>query len=137
MGLFCFPIFPLFATFAHQLKTLNMAYIFITSDAEVREQITINYRFYAIKAFTFALLTEKGDVIEHEVKNTFISNPLFKKGNFPVKSALTELVDANISQTERKLAAGLGVKIVKLVLEPFGRRPISEDESLYNFDPLD
>ena len=93
-----------------------MAYNFITSDAEVREQITINYRFYAIKAFTFALLTEKGDVIEHEVKNTFISNPLFK--------------------TERKLAAGLGVKIVKLVLEPYGRRPISEDESLYNFDPL-
>ena len=113
-----------------------MAYNFITSDAEVREQITINYRFYAIKAFTFALLTEKGDVIEHEVKNTFISNPLFKKGNFPVKSALTELVDANISQTERKLAAGLGVKIVKLVLEPYGLRPISEDESLYNFDPL-
>lgn len=114
-----------------------MVYNFITSDSEIREQITINYRFYAIKAFTFALLTERGDVIEHEVKNTFISNPLFKKGNFPLKSALSEMVDVNTSQAEKRLAAGLGVKIVKLVVEPYGRRPISDDDRLYNFDPLD
>lgn len=114
-----------------------MAYNFITSDNEVREQISINYRYYAIKTFTFALLTERGDIIEHEVKNTFINNPLFKKGNFPLKSALTEMVDANISQSERVLARNLGVKIVKLKVEPYGRRPVSDDDSLYNFDPLD
>jgi hypothetical protein len=114
-----------------------MVYNFITSDSEIREQITINYRFYAIKAFTFALLTERGDVLEHEVKNTFVGNPLFKKGNFPLKSALSEMVDANTSQAERRLAAALGVKIVRLVVEPFGRRPISDDDRLYNFDPLD
>lgn len=114
-----------------------MAYNFITSDNEVREQISINYRYYAIKFFTFALLTERGDIIEHEVKNTFISNPLFKKGNFPLKSALTEMVDANISQSERVLARNLGVKIVKLKVEPYGRRPVSDDDNLYNFDPLD
>ncbi len=114
-----------------------MMYNFVTSDSDIREQIAINYRFYAVKAFTFALITDKGDIIEREVKNTFITNPLFKKGNFPLKTALAEMVDMNINPAERVLARDLGVKIVKLVVEPFGRRSLSDDDRLYNYDPLE
>ena len=39
-----------------------MVYNFITSEPEIREKINVNYRYYTIKSFTFALLTEKGDV---------------------------------------------------------------------------
>ncbi|WP_047444377.1 hypothetical protein [Alistipes sp. ZOR0009] len=114
-----------------------MVYNFITSEPEIREKINVNYRYYTIKSFTFALLTEKGDVISREVGNTFITNPLFKKGNFPLKMALGELVDANTSAQERILGRSLGVKIVKLEVEPFGRRAAVDDDRIYNFDPLD
>lgn len=117
--------------------TCTMVYNFITSDAEVREQININYRFYSIKAFTFALLTEKGDVITREVSNTFVGNPLFKKGNYPLKSALTEFVNTHTTSSEKRLAQSFGVKIVLLVVEPYGRRAIADDDRLYDFDPLE
>lgn len=114
-----------------------MVYNFITSDSEIRELIGINYRYYSIKAFTFELLTEKGDVVTRKVENTFVGNPLFKKGNFPLKSALTEFVDSSTSQAEKQLARNFGVKIAILEVEPYGRRPLVDDDRLYSFDPLD
>jgi|GEM_PF-4540275 hypothetical protein len=114
-----------------------MIYTFISSDPDIREQITVNYRFYAIKRLVFALLTDSGEVIVREVKSTFIQNPLYKKGNFPIKQALSELVDLNTSAAEKQLARDLGVKLVKLEVEPFGRRSIVDDDRLYKFDPLE
>lgn len=114
-----------------------MAYNFISSDSEIREQISINYRFYAIKAFEFALLTPSGDVVVRKVENTFVNNPLYKKGNFPLKTALSEFVDLNTSPQERAYAREFGVKIVALKVEPYGRRPLSDSDDTYNFDLLD